>query len=193
MASQNLFSKAADRGEARASSAQNLPPKYGRGSSRSGNRGPLGSDKTAGETRDPFDSGPYPDGTARQRGSSVKQSSQARQRSLTATRIPLTETQRANQYKHGLRPEREPTLLKPDQLPLTAEEWKIARETQAPALMARIEYERTHGRNAPTEPTSIAYQAQPDKQQVAMAKQLAAVYATMAPLTGGQILTEKQI
>ena len=82
--------------------------------------------------------------------------------------------------------------MNPNQPPLTTEEWKIARETQAPALMARIEYERTHGRNVPTEPTSAAYQAQPDKQQVAMAKQLATVYATLAPLTGGQILTGKQ-
>ena len=192
LASQNLFSKAAGRGEARASSAHTVPPAYQRGSSRSGYRAPLGSDYTAGASRDPLGSGAATGGSARQREPSTRQGSQARQRSSTATRVPLSETQRANQHKYGLRPDREPTLLNPNQLPLTAEEWKIARETQAPALMARIEYERTHGRNVPIEPTSAAYQAQPDKQQVAMAKQLATVYASLAPLTGGQILPKNK-
>ena len=59
--------------------------------------------------------------------------------------------------------------------------------------MSRIQYERTVGRNVPTEPTSAAHKAQPDQSQVAMAKQLATVYATLAPLTGGQVLTGKQI
>ena len=42
LASQSIFAKAADRGEARASSAFNAPPQYERGCSRSSHRGPVG-------------------------------------------------------------------------------------------------------------------------------------------------------
>ena len=56
LASQNLFSQAADRGEKRAPSAHTVPPNYERGSSRSGTRGHFGSEKTAGSARGHFGS-----------------------------------------------------------------------------------------------------------------------------------------
>ena len=81
--------------------------------------------------------------------------------------------------------------MNPNMLPLSPEEWDIARRTQAPHLMARIEYERTYGRNVPTEPS--APPVRPDSSQIAMAKQFATMYASMAPLTGGPTMSEQQI
>lgn len=195
-ASQNVFSSAADRGAARSASAHPTSWYDGRASSRAETRGPVGL------------GGIITGNSSRREGShTVTRPSQARQRSmerpvpgmrsqLISERAPQsTESQRAADYQNGLRPDRAPAVktVPEDQRPLTEAEMKAARVTQDPALMRRLEYNRTKGRNDPMVPTGIAHQAQPDKAQSAMVEQFANFYASMAPLTGHVGLTKEQI
>ena len=129
-ASQNLLSSAAGRGAARSASVHHIPWYDGRASSRADSRGPAGPGGIITGNPSRREASHTVSGTSQARQRSMERpASGMRSQSLSERAPQLTESQRAANYRHGLRPDRAHVVgtVPEDQRPLTDAEMKVAR------------------------------------------------------------------